>query len=429
MGALTGNATDRAHGRAEKRELLDELMTILNETASVDTFGLTLDLLADLGPKAAPAIPAILRNGERLGLLKNHALREDGNARGIDLVGETIQAIRAKNAPPQLPVGVGGMSAAVLGLAVGKAAGGSAPLNDNPRCKLVPKEGERSLKVVVICDVAADLGSRTGLDRDLAYLVRKQLRKRFDQGNVGVSVVPVNQVIRARAGLGERLPPAEVREVKPVTSVDASDGPEAPPRRPRAETCVRFGDFRLKEAMAAGISTAEKRKRVEEARAAFKQALKVDPDCTDARRGLDWVSLLLETAEKKGEPDDLGIGRHFQADYVIALRVHNARFTEEKEERHEARLTVGSASPGPSRIEGRVCAGTLTLSLSVLDVRDPDEDPIHEEVLAVSDNGEAGEALEARVFERKLLEEAAGKVAGRFETLKGMPEVPCGPCR
>jgi hypothetical protein len=54
--------------------LVGELIAILNETKSVDTFAVTCGLLEKMGAEARPAVPAMLRNAERLGLLKKGLL-------------------------------------------------------------------------------------------------------------------------------------------------------------------------------------------------------------------------------------------------------------------------------------------------------------------------------------------------------------------
>ncbi len=47
-----------------------ELLTILNETTSVDTFVVTLGMLVELEPERKGMIAAVIRNADRLGLLK-----------------------------------------------------------------------------------------------------------------------------------------------------------------------------------------------------------------------------------------------------------------------------------------------------------------------------------------------------------------------
>jgi hypothetical protein len=61
-------------GTSSGNGLVGELITILNETKSVDTFAVTCGLLEKMGTEARPAIPAMIRNAERLGLLKKRLL-------------------------------------------------------------------------------------------------------------------------------------------------------------------------------------------------------------------------------------------------------------------------------------------------------------------------------------------------------------------
>jgi hypothetical protein len=67
-------ADQAAHGpRAKRRKavLTKELLAILQETRSPDVFLLTVGCLEQMGTDPAVAIPAILRNAERLGILKD----------------------------------------------------------------------------------------------------------------------------------------------------------------------------------------------------------------------------------------------------------------------------------------------------------------------------------------------------------------------
>lgn len=62
---------DKAKATKETKEkLVQELVSILNETKSPDTFAVTASCLGMMGHDARPAVPAIIRNAERLGLLK-----------------------------------------------------------------------------------------------------------------------------------------------------------------------------------------------------------------------------------------------------------------------------------------------------------------------------------------------------------------------
>src|SRR5206468_868355 len=53
--------------------VVQELVAILNETSSADTFVVTTVVLGEMGFAARPALPAIIRNGERLGLFRGLA--------------------------------------------------------------------------------------------------------------------------------------------------------------------------------------------------------------------------------------------------------------------------------------------------------------------------------------------------------------------
>jgi hypothetical protein len=53
--------------------IVQELMTILKETRSPDTFLVTVTVLGRMGPAAKSAIPAIIRNAERLEMLTDVA--------------------------------------------------------------------------------------------------------------------------------------------------------------------------------------------------------------------------------------------------------------------------------------------------------------------------------------------------------------------
>jgi hypothetical protein len=56
--------------KATKEKLVQELVAILNETKSPDTFIVTTSALGMMGHDARPAVPSIIRNADRLGLLK-----------------------------------------------------------------------------------------------------------------------------------------------------------------------------------------------------------------------------------------------------------------------------------------------------------------------------------------------------------------------
>lgn len=88
--------------------------------------------------------------------------------------------------------------------------------------------------------------------------------------------------------------PAEVKAEKPPPAAEAlkvRKQKDPPKRKPKADTCVKFGDFRMRESLVAGKTEMEQRKYRDEARKAYQQALKIDPKCQDAHRGLARVYL------------------------------------------------------------------------------------------------------------------------------------------
>jgi len=79
-----------------KQGLVPELVAILNETKSLDTFLVTLRLLEGMGKQAEPAIPAIIRNAERLEVFKDHSAHKEGNSERIDAIVKSLERIRGK---------------------------------------------------------------------------------------------------------------------------------------------------------------------------------------------------------------------------------------------------------------------------------------------------------------------------------------------
>ena len=59
-----------------------ELVAVLNETKSVDAFLITVELLQKMGADARPAVPAVIRNAERLGILRKAKLYSGKGNRG-----------------------------------------------------------------------------------------------------------------------------------------------------------------------------------------------------------------------------------------------------------------------------------------------------------------------------------------------------------
>lgn len=108
-------ASAKTHGtvRAANEKLVHELVEILKKTKSTDTFLVTVKALADMGPRARAAVPAIILNAERLGLIKDILKQvdddEEEEAPG-DFIVEAIEHIVASRhdrqaAHPVAPMG------------------------------------------------------------------------------------------------------------------------------------------------------------------------------------------------------------------------------------------------------------------------------------------------------------------------------------
>jgi hypothetical protein len=112
--------------------LVGELVLILNETKSVDTFALTCSLLGKMGAEARPAVPAMIRNAERLGLLRKALLTGQRGKRqdAADALAELMEHIVA-------PASESARQGACLGAAAGAMAGsltGTAPIGPPQDC-------------------------------------------------------------------------------------------------------------------------------------------------------------------------------------------------------------------------------------------------------------------------------------------------------
>jgi len=75
-------------------------------------------------------------------------------------------------------------------------------------------------------------------------------------------------------------------------------GKETARRQPKPETCVAFGDFRLREALQPERSEVQRNTGLDQARRAYQQALSIDPKCVPAHRGLGRVYTSLGEHEK-----------------------------------------------------------------------------------------------------------------------------------
>jgi hypothetical protein len=90
----------RAAKRAKANALVEELVDILNGTKSKETFSVTLAVLQKLGKEARPAISAILRNADRLGLFEGGF---SGDSKAKQAVTEVLEAIDAILERPTAP--------------------------------------------------------------------------------------------------------------------------------------------------------------------------------------------------------------------------------------------------------------------------------------------------------------------------------------
>jgi hypothetical protein len=74
--------------------VVHELVAILNETDSKDTFLVTVLLLKKLGAESKPALPAVVRNAERLAIFKGAATAgDDVRTRRQRLAREVFEAM------------------------------------------------------------------------------------------------------------------------------------------------------------------------------------------------------------------------------------------------------------------------------------------------------------------------------------------------
>jgi hypothetical protein len=83
-----------------KPDVVVEMIQVLQSTQAVDTFFVTLGLLEEMGQKAQPAIPGILRNAERLGLFKSHLTNRDRDTEHVERVVRALKRIRAPETEP-----------------------------------------------------------------------------------------------------------------------------------------------------------------------------------------------------------------------------------------------------------------------------------------------------------------------------------------
>src|SRR5258708_3194104 len=85
-------AVSQADPPKPRTELVEEMIDLLNKTDSSDTFFVALKLLEPLKTDAKMAIPAIMRNAERLGIFKSHLADKD-ETEMVESVLKTLQKL------------------------------------------------------------------------------------------------------------------------------------------------------------------------------------------------------------------------------------------------------------------------------------------------------------------------------------------------
>ncbi len=276
-----------------KGGLVEELIDVLDKTHSADAFLVTLKLLEKLGTPAVSAIPAIVRNAERLGLFKDHLHAKDRDSELVNEIARSIEQLRHETAEPPMVKPASWES--------------STPIVSPPfTCKLQPRAGQRAIKIVLDCYVADRVLDDLGLLRaeDIAYHLRKQIEARFagktnraSESPTEVSVVPIRQVEKQRAEM---------------------------------------------------------------------------------------------TTDELG-PDAQTLARHFKADYAVCLYIRSG---------HLAPKKAGVASGG------------VNVLLQVIDIRTPDEDPVHEEEM---DLEHTANTREMGPFLRELIDRTTREAVSRLK--------------
>jgi hypothetical protein len=85
--------------QSDNDKLVDGLVAILNETESSDTLLVTIKALADLGPRARLAVPAIIRAADRLGMLKGLAQQKGEDSEGMAVIEALEQILKGGSRP------------------------------------------------------------------------------------------------------------------------------------------------------------------------------------------------------------------------------------------------------------------------------------------------------------------------------------------
>jgi hypothetical protein len=140
--------------------LVKELIKLLDETKSLDTFAVTASALCKMGPKARMAFPAIIRSAERLKLLDKHlgSQKETRKKKMLEEFGEGLALLlpELKNDPPPAPPATcapGAASGAIIGhpASFGNAFGAAEqctatyPTSDRPALVPLPEQAKNEL--------------------------------------------------------------------------------------------------------------------------------------------------------------------------------------------------------------------------------------------------------------------------------------------
>jgi hypothetical protein len=108
--APAASAKTQGTVRAANEKLVRELMAILKKTKSSDTFLVTVKALADIGPRARAAVPAIILNAERLGLTKDILAQADDEEQDgpgefiVEAIEQIVASHRRQAAHPVAPM-------------------------------------------------------------------------------------------------------------------------------------------------------------------------------------------------------------------------------------------------------------------------------------------------------------------------------------
>jgi hypothetical protein len=94
-------APTATHKPQKSAALVEQLVALLNETKSKETFTVTLIVLQKLGTEAKSAVPAILRNADRLGLFEGALSGDSKGKQSTTDVLDTIDAVLGKTPSPQ----------------------------------------------------------------------------------------------------------------------------------------------------------------------------------------------------------------------------------------------------------------------------------------------------------------------------------------